>query len=728
MQLSDARARLIVLGICAVLLAAVLTVLASRTDDRGPVVGTPVAEECTDVLMVLVPGNGEGITSERVYAGRTLGIFRDRYRDRGRAGNRSVDVRVVQFRSEPLSQLFPPRRDHLPVNRAITSWRVSKWDPRMDAAVRETVDLLFQRQRACPHQSIVLAGYAQGAGVVHRTLRKFSSSSRVMRRIVGATLISDPDRVPGTDAKLMGRVPASRQALGIERARRESYADVPRNGTYNRVQSLCRWGDLVCDFRDQSVRHGLNMAGSYARYNADQIDLAAADLFRRTRAVAKPTPADLAVTGTVGMPLAKQLTADTRAVFADHLRWRATSQLPPGLALSARGLLSGQPTSAGSWTIHYTVSDTVHPAHSRPVPGTIRLTVEPSKLTVHTVGGDSTCAVKSDRTMWCWGDNYEGQLGQGNRVNQEDPVRMGSGDYWVTAATGGGHTCAIRTSGSLWCFGRGDFGQIGDRYRERRLRPVKVGDDLRWSAVSTNIFNSCAITRDAALYCWGKNDEGQIGNGTTTTRAQPIRVGTANNWVSVSVGAWHTCAIRRDGSAWCWGSNDFGQLGNGRDTIDRSGPVRVAGDLTWTDISAGAMHTCGILANGDAKCWGANTSGQLGDGTHDLSIAPVTVTARWRWTDIAVGTLSSCGVSGGGVVRCWGSGHTGVLGTDDVLSSDAPRDIESRARFVRVEIGWGHACAVQASSYTTCWGLNTAGQIGDGTHQTRPIPVRVLPG
>src|SRR5690606_11009765 len=147
----------------------------------------------------------------------------------------------------------------------------------------------------------------------------------------------------------------ARTAVGIMRARRgASWADVPLRSTYMRINSICRRGDMVCDFRGQTVGHGVAMAGSYLRYNAGQIDSAAADLFRRTRAVALPTPATVTMSGQLGVPVSRQLAADTRSDFRSHLRWSPVIGLPPGLTLSSRGLLSCRPTTTGTFTIRYT--------------------------------------------------------------------------------------------------------------------------------------------------------------------------------------------------------------------------------------------------------------------------------------------------------------------------------------------------------------------------------------
>jgi alpha-tubulin suppressor-like RCC1 family protein len=722
MRWSDARARLVVLAVCSTLLAAVLVVLVDRDRDSRPLEAAPAAAKCADVLLVLVPGNGEGVGT-KVTAGRTLAKVRDGFRNRIKA-HRSVEVQVVQFRSKRIAALRPEGSQRLRADRAIKPRHVLRWWRYVPSAIKQTTDLLDRKQRECPQQDLVFGGYAQGAAVVHRALAKYGKNSSVVRRTVGGVLISDPDRRPRTIARLMGDPAAPRSAIGVEHRLRNKVADVPRAGTGNRIISLCRKGDLVCDFGKQPVVSGITRAWTYYAKQATVIDRAAADLYRRTWAVARPRPADVEVSGMTGVPLTKQLTADTRPIYRANLRWRATSALPPGLTLSARGVLTGTPTTADTVTFRSTVRNSVFPAVARELPGTVKLKIAPNRLSLSSAGGDSSCTVKGDYTMWCWGDNYEGQLGQGNRTNQLKPVQMGGGRYWADVSVGGSHMCGIRTGGGLWCVGRNDFGQLGDGTRTRRTKPVRVAGGHTWAAASASVFNTCGITRARALYCWGKNDEGAVGDGTTTTRLTPARIGKTNDWAGVSSGVWHTCAWKYSGNAWCWGDNSFGQLGADRSTSSIN-PARVAG--SWSRISAGSMHTCG-LTNAAAMCWGANTSGQLGDGTRNLTRAPVAVAGGHKWLDVEVGTLTTCGVDANRTVQCWGAGQTGTLGRGGVRQSDTPMPVSGGDKYLRVNVGWAHACGTRDDGSTMCWGLSSAGQVGDGTHSTRRTPTRVLGG
>ena len=209
--------------------------------------------------------------------------------------------------------------------------------------------------------------------------------------------------------------------------------------------------------------------------------------------------------------------------------------------------------------------------------GLNQIGTEDTWAAVH-AGYTSYLALKSDGTLWAWGDNDCGQLGDGFTVDQESPVEVGNASDWSREfSAGGNHGVAIKADGSLWAWGLNDYGQLGDGTQMNRLQPVLVDDTHTWKSVSAGLYHTLAIREDGTLWAWGCNSSGQLGNGTNTSSAVPVQVGTAADWVTVSAGWYFSAGMRSGGSLWTWGDNYYGQLGNGTSTSSTV-PVQVGGE------------------------------------------------------------------------------------------------------------------------------------------------------
>jgi alpha-tubulin suppressor-like RCC1 family protein len=244
-------------------------------------------------------------------------------------------------------------------------------------------------------------------------------------------------------------------------------------------------------------------------------------------------------------------------------------------------------------------------------------------------GGDQhTCARGADGSAWCWGDNERGQLGldiQKNKKNKPAQV-FALGFDVASIGAGAEHSCALTTGGSLWCWGDNRSGQLGQGKSKKLVRaPVMVeslGDDVARLALGESADHTCAVSNDGALWCWGENGDGQLGDGSQADRSKPVQIEIAANGDSLGevtdacTGARHTCAQTADGSVWCWGSNQLGQLASDATESTSLRPVRIELDqpLTQGSLSCGANHTCAIANDGSLQCWGDNTYGQLGNG------------------------------------------------------------------------------------------------------------------
>jgi alpha-tubulin suppressor-like RCC1 family protein len=258
-------------------------------------------------------------------------------------------------------------------------------------------------------------------------------------------------------------------------------------------------------------------------------------------------------------------------------------------------------------------------------------------------GGNHTAAIKTDGTLWTWGRNYFGQLGTNNTTDISTPVTtFAGGTNWKQVAGGYGHTAAIKTDGTLWTWGRNYYGQLGDgtSYNTRSTPITTFAGGTNWKQVASGYGHTAAIKTDGTLWTWGSNYDGQLGNNTTTNRSTPITTfAGGTNWKQVAGGSERTAAIKTDGTLWTWGNNNSAQLGDNTQT-DRSIPVTTfAGGTNWKQVSCGNEHTAAIKTDGTLWTWGVNGNGRLGDNTGTQRNTPVTTFAGGtNWKQVAGGS------------------------------------------------------------------------------------------
>ena len=240
-----------------------------------------------------------------------------------------------------------------------------------------------------------------------------------------------------------------------------------------------------------------------------------------------------------------------------------------------------------------------------------------TNATAVSAGGYHTCALLSDSTIKCWGDNSYGQLGDGSYSNDHPAPVVVSGITGATQISAGGrHTCALLSNSSIECWGQNSSGQIGDgTTNTRRVSPVQVSGITTATQISAGEYYTCARLTDGSIKCWGANSRGQLGNDTTSNSSTAVSVGGITTAIQISAGWYHTCAVLSDHTVKCWGANYKGQLGNGTRTSS-SVPVSVSSISTASEVGAGSTydHSCALLSNDAIKCWGANSDGQLGNG------------------------------------------------------------------------------------------------------------------
>ncbi|MFN7003541.1 MAG: RCC1 domain-containing protein [Roseinatronobacter sp.] len=357
------------------------------------------------------------------------------------------------------------------------------------------------------------------------------------------------------------------------------------------------------------------------------------------------------------------------------------------------------------------------------------------------VGANHTCAVAQSGSVWCWGENSGGAIGDGTLVRRLVPTRVVDLDGpHVAVAVGEGFSCALSESGAVHCWGRNTRGQLGDGTTSNSVRPVPVrGLQSGVQAITAGAGSACAINAQGRVLCWGENSDGQLGDGSTTARSRPVRVqGLGGDVQAISAGSRHACALNRNGRAMCWGANRRGQLGDGTYTR-RLVATRVAGvPRDARAISVGGGHSCMLDRQGRVLCWGWNGDGALGSGNYESS--PLRVRARRIGTGaIALSALGeaweagnvprghTCAVMADGRTMCWGRNDQGQIGNGGTGGSARPLRVRGLSTPQHLAQGVGqHRCAINAAGRLMCWGENVYGQLGNDSISIARTPVAVL--
>jgi alpha-tubulin suppressor-like RCC1 family protein len=358
---------------------------------------------------------------------------------------------------------------------------------------------------------------------------------------------------------------------------------------------------------------------------------------------------------------------------------------------------------------------------------TIGTTTEtPTSVSAIACGLDHTCAVVSGAAL-CWGSNSDGILGHKGKSSLI-PIQVTGLESRVTAiAATEDHSCAI-VNGSVKCWGNNYGGQLGNGTDEDSSVPVQVtGIEHGATAVATsNAHSTCAVV-DGGIKCWGDNSYGQLGNNSKIGSYIPVQVeGLKKGVTAIAAGNSHTCALIESG-VWCWGYNSSGQLGNNDSTrTDSSVPVTVTGlERGVTAVAAGEGHTCVIIEGGSVKCWGDNSSGQLGNGNRRNSLVPVQVTGLESGVTAIASVFShTCALISGGI-KCWGDNTSGQLGIGSIIDSPIPVNVtEISGNISLISAGFFHTCAA-IDGAIQCWGDNSFGQLGNNSTTNSVSPVRV---
>ena len=357
-----------------------------------------------------------------------------------------------------------------------------------------------------------------------------------------------------------------------------------------------------------------------------------------------------------------------------------------------------------------------------------------SGFTQVSAGNSFTCAVKSDGTVWCWGYNNVGQLGNGTTINASRPVQVSGLTGATQVAAAETQACAVKSDGRVWCWGGA---RLGNGSAAGSTVPVQVSDLTTATQISGNYSHFCALKADASVVCWGWNILYNLGDGTTTDRLVPTALSPAlpMGALQVSAGVFGTSVLLTDGTVRSWGAGNNGALGDGNNTYSTSTKTAPLNLSTVSKISGGPGwgNLCVIETAGSVvKCWGLNNNGQLG-----IGVAAGSGADYWRLTPVIVsgftstvisidaGIYTPCAVLADTSLMCWGYNgqeQAGVSGTP-VLT---PTAVPNMTGVSQVSTGYYHSCAALIDTTVKCWGRNAYGALGNNTTTNSVAAVSVL--
>jgi alpha-tubulin suppressor-like RCC1 family protein len=340
------------------------------------------------------------------------------------------------------------------------------------------------------------------------------------------------------------------------------------------------------------------------------------------------------------------------------------------------------------------------------------------------VGFNHIIALKTNGTIWSWGYNFNGQLGNGNTTTLISPTQIGTDTDWGSITTGGNSSYAIKNNGSLYAWGQNSSKQLGDGTTVSKNIPTLIGNSTDWGMIKGSNFSVLALKTNGSLWAWGLNSDGQLGNGTLENISEPIQIGTDLNWTNISLSINHGFALKANGTIWSSGDNFSGQLGQGN-TTNSTSFAQIGSSNSWRSLALGNTYSLALDNLNNLYSWGDNVSGQLGKGNTYIAV-PRQVGNDFNWEKVFSGVVHSAAIKKDGSLWMWGRNRYGQLG--DGLSAtnvDIPKQVGTGKDWKYVSLGGYQTLAIKANGSLWGWGFNSSGQLGDGTIIQRTTPVQI---
>ena len=337
-------------------------------------------------------------------------------------------------------------------------------------------------------------------------------------------------------------------------------------------------------------------------------------------------------------------------------------------------------------------------------------------------GGEHTAALTADGSLWTWGRNTWGQLGNGSSGTRGvPPAQVGADRNWAAVSAGENYTVALKTDGSLWAWGLNDNGQLGNSSYTDSYIPERIGTETDWALVSAGYSHTAALKTDGSLWAWGYNWYGQLGDDGIGNKYIPVRIGTETDWVAVSTGENYTVALKTDGSLWVWGDNWYSQLGLGSIRGQIRVPVRVGTETDWAAISTGKDHSVALKTDGSLWEWGYLNK------SYSPLRAPIRIGTETDWVAVSAGYSHAIALKDDGSLWAWGADYHGQLGLGSNMEQiHVPARVGTETDWSAISADGAHTAALKDDGSLWTFGLNNYGQLGSDTLGDRAVPARVF--